>query len=172
MNACVTAVVFVQLFQVLNLWVFTVVYEGWMRGEYQKNCILIRSRKIIQPWWNNSLNLAAKRSEEFRTPEGRKKAYGESNGIWNGRHRSHWRGWNFTRKCKIFFSKEYGIPNGRFVQAQSITTCMETGLTNCFDTAVKYSFGKQLIKSATNGRGAWSVFSYVEVMGKIRDLLQ
>ncbi len=157
MNACVRAVVRTAIYRGLDVYGVYRGYEGMIEGEIKK----LQSHSVSNIVQRGGTILKSARSEEFRTPEGRKKAYEnlKDHGI-EGLIAIGGDG-TFTG-AKIFF-EEYGIPTIG-CPGTIDNDIYGTDYTIGFDTAVNTAL--EAIDKIRDTAAAHDRVFFVEVMGR------
>jgi len=157
MNACVRAVVRTAIYRSLDVYGIYRGYEGMIDGEIKK----LQSHSVSNIVQRGGTILKSARSTEFRTPEGRKKAYDnlKAHGI-EGLVAIGGDG-TFTG-AKIFF-EEYGIPTIG-CPGTIDNDIYGTDYTIGFDTAVNTAL--EAIDKIRDTAASHDRVFFVEVMGR------
>lgn len=157
MNACVRAVVRTAIFKGIEVYGINYGYDGMINGNIKK----MQSHSVSNIIQRGGTILKSARSSEFRTPEGRKKAYEQlkSHGIEGivaiG-------GDGTFKGAKVFF-EEYGIPTIG-CPGTIDNDIYGTDYTIGFDTAVNTAL--EAIDKIRDTAAAHDRIFFVEVMGR------
>lgn len=157
MNACIRAVVRTAIFKGIEVYGINYGYDGMINGNIKK----MQSHSVSNIIQRGGTILKSARSNEFRTPEGRKKAYEQlkSHGIEGivaiG-------GDGTFKGAKVFF-EEYGIPTIG-CPGTIDNDIYGTDYTIGFDTAVNTAL--EAIDKIRDTAAAHDRIFFVEVMGR------
>lgn len=157
MNACIRAVVRTGIYHSLDVFSIMYGYDGMIRGEIMK----MQSHSVSNILQRGGTILKSARSEDFRTKEGRKKAYDQlvKHGI-EGLVAIGGDG-TFTG-AKVFF-EEYGIPTVG-CPGTIDNDIYGTDYTVGFDTAVNTAL--EAIDKIRDTAAAHDRIFFIEVMGR------
>ena len=157
MNACIRAVVRTAIYRGLDVYGIYRGYEGMIEGEIKK----LQSHSVSNIVQRGGTMLKSARSAEFRTPEGRKKAY--DNLVANGIEGLVAIGGDGTFTGAKLFFEEYGIPTVG-CPGTIDNDIFGTDYTIGFDTAVNTAL--EAIDKIRDTAAAHDRVFFVEVMGR------
>jgi 6-phosphofructokinase 1 len=157
MNACVRAVVRTAIFKGLEVYGIYRGYEGMIEGDIKR----LQSYSVSNIVQRGGTILKSARSEEFRTPEGRKKAYENLKAFGIEGIVAIGGDGTFTG-AKIFF-EEYGIPTVG-CPGTIDNDLYGTDYTIGFDTAVNTAL--EAIDKIRDTAAAHDRIFFIEVMGR------
>lgn len=157
MNACIRAVVRTGIFRGLEVYGIYHGYEGMIEGEIKK----LYSHSVSNIVQRGGTILKSARSTEFRTPEGRKKAYENIKSLGIEGLVAIGGDGTFTG-AKVFF-EEYGIPTVG-CPGTIDNDIYGTDYTIGFDTAVNTAL--EAIDKIRDTAAAHDRIFFVEVMGR------
>ncbi len=157
MNACIRAVVRTAIYRGLDVYGIYRGYEGMIEGEIKK----LQSHSVSNIVQRGGTMLKSARSAEFRTPEGRKKAY--ANLVANGIEGLVAIGGDGTFTGAKLFFEEYGIPTVG-CPGTIDNDIFGTDYTIGFDTAVNTAL--EAIDKIRDTAAAHDRVFFVEVMGR------
>ncbi len=157
MNACIRAVVRTAIYRGLDVYGIYRGYEGMIEGDIKK----LQSHSVSNIVQRGGTMLKSARSAEFRTPEGRKKAY--DNLVANGIEGLVAIGGDGTFTGAKLFFEEYGIPTVG-CPGTIDNDIFGTDYTIGFDTAVNTAL--EAIDKIRDTAAAHDRVFFVEVMGR------
>lgn len=157
MNACIRAVVRTAIYRGLDVYGIYRGYEGMIEGEIKK----LQSHSVSNIVQRGGTMLKSARSAEFRTPEGRKKAY--DNLVAHGIEGLVAIGGDGTFTGAKLFFEEYGIPTVG-CPGTIDNDIFGTDYTIGFDTAVNTAL--EAIDKIRDTAAAHDRVFFVEVMGR------
>jgi 6-phosphofructokinase 1 len=157
MNACIRAVVRTSIFRGLEVYGIYQGYEGMIEGNIKR----LQSHSVSNIVQRGGTILKSARSMEFKTPEGRKKAYENIKGLGIDGLVAIGGDGTFTG-AKIFF-EEYGIPTVG-CPGTIDNDIYGTDYTIGFDTAVNTAL--DAIDKIRDTAAAHDRIFFIEVMGR------
>lgn len=157
MNACIRAVVRTAIYRGLEVYGIYRGYEGMIEGDIKK----LQSHSVSNIVQRGGTMLKSARSAEFRTPEGRKKAY--DNLVAHGIEGLVAIGGDGTFTGAKLFFEEYGIPTVG-CPGTIDNDIFGTDYTIGFDTAVNTAL--EAIDKIRDTAAAHDRVFFVEVMGR------
>ena len=157
MNACIRAVVRTAIYRGLDVYGIYRGYEGMIEGDMKK----LQSHSVSNIVQRGGTMLKSARSAEFRTPEGRKKAY--DNLVAHGIEGLVAIGGDGTFTGAKLFFEEYGIPTVG-CPGTIDNDIFGTDYTIGFDTAVNTAL--EAIDKIRDTAAAHDRVFFVEVMGR------
>lgn len=157
MNACIRAVVRTAIFRGLEVYGITYGYDGMIKGNIKR----MQSHSVSNIIQRGGTILKSARSDAFRTPEGRKKAYEQIKAFGIEGIVAIGGDGTFTG-AKIFF-EEYGIPTVG-CPGTIDNDIYGTDYTIGFDTAVNTAL--EAIDKIRDTAAAHDRIFFVEVMGR------
>ncbi len=157
MNACIRAVVRTAIYKGLEVYGITYGYDGMIKGNIKR----MQSHSVSNIIQRGGTILKSARSEEFRTSEGRKKAYDQIKAFGIEGIVAIGGDGTFTG-AKVFF-EEYGIPTVG-CPGTIDNDIFGTDYTIGFDTAVNTAL--EAIDKIRDTAAAHDRIFFVEVMGR------
>lgn len=157
MNACIRAVVRTAIFKGIEVYGITYGYDGMINGNIKK----MQSHSVSNIIQRGGTILKSARSDEFRTPEGRKKAFAQLQNLGIEGIIAIGGDGTFTG-AKVFF-EEYGIPTIG-CPGTIDNDIYGTDYTIGFDTAVNTAL--EAIDKIRDTAAAHDRIFFVEVMGR------